>query len=106
MSNIRKPDGKFHQVKILKKDKSNKLLNADDIDININNINKEKPKPKVNAIILNNKKNKKPKKEEKKQIIIINKTQPNNYIQQNQKSLYQILQTDGFRLCYLWFLLF
>ena len=26
MSNIRKPDGKFHQVKILKKDKSNELL--------------------------------------------------------------------------------
>ena len=56
ISNIRKPDGKFHQVKILKKDKSNKLLNDDDIDININNINKEKPKPKVNVIIINNKK--------------------------------------------------
>ena len=26
MSNLRKPDGKFHQVKILKKDKSNELL--------------------------------------------------------------------------------
>ena len=85
MSNIRKPDGKFHQVKILKKDKSNKLLNVDDIDININNINKEKPKPKVNVIILNNKKNKKPKKEEKKQIIIIKKTHPNNYIQKNNE---------------------
>ena len=85
ISNIRKPDGKFHQVKILKKDKSNKLLNADDIDININNINKEKPKQIFNAIILNNKKNKKPKKEEKKQIIIIKKTQPNNYIQKNNE---------------------
>ena len=54
-------------MKILKKDKSNKLLNVDDIDIN--NINKEKPKPKVNVIILNNKKNKKPKKEEIKEIL-------------------------------------
>ena len=83
MSNLKKPDEKFHHVKILKKNKSNKLLNVD--DININNINKEKPKPKVNVIITNNKKIKKPREEEKKQIIIIKKTQPNNYIQKNNE---------------------
>ena len=88
--NSRKPDGKFHPVKILKKNPSNQLFAKDGLfDIeDYQYINKVRlnEKPKANQLFLNNRIKKFQKKEEFHPIISVKKINLNNENNENKNA--------------------